>query len=233
MTTTATPSTSTGTYTDEKTRVRRRPGWAGFGLAAGLCGIVSIVASTMTGAVYEKDIAGDATAIADRLAEMTPQILVFHTATMLCTLLLLVFAAGLHRQLAQRLGGDSLLPAVASSGLMLVSVAGLLGSGLTTEFVFGVQQPDQLVPESAVFFGHWIGTIPWLWAGAGVTAAAVAVAAVRHGVYARWLGWTSAVLGGLVLLLAVSPLQYMAGMLGPIWVTLVSAALLLTRRTQV
>jgi hypothetical protein len=209
-----------------------RPGWAGFGLAAGVTGIISIVASTMTGAVYEKDIAGDATAITDRLAEMTPQILVFHVATMLCTLLLLVFAAGLHRQLAQRLGRDSLLPTIASSGLLLVSVAGLLGTGLTTEFAFGVHEPETLVPETAVFFGHWIGTIPWLWVGAGVTAMVVAVAALRHGAYARWLGWMSAVFGSLVLLFGVSPLQYMAGMVGPLWLTIASAALLFSRRTQ-
>ena len=43
---------------------------------------MSIVASSLTGAVYEEDIAGDAVAITDRLAEMTTQILVFHTATM-------------------------------------------------------------------------------------------------------------------------------------------------------
>ena len=210
----------------------KRSGWAGFGLAAGLCGIVSIAASTATGAVYEKDIAGDPVAITDRLAEMTPQILVFHTATMLSTLLLVVFAAGLHRHLAQRVGSDSLLPTVASFGLMLVSVAGLMGTGLTTEFVFGVHEPDQLVPEAAVFFGHWIGTIPWLWAGAGLTAAAVATASLRHAAYARWLGWVSAVFGGLILLLAVSPLQYMAGMLGPLWVTIASAGLFFSRRTQ-
>ena len=49
-------------------------------------------------------------------------------------------------------------------------MAQLLGSGLTTEFVFGVNDPGAvLVPEAAVVFGHWVGTIPWLWAGAGIT----------------------------------------------------------------
>lgn len=238
MTTTVGPATAGITSADQAgtqdspNRDAGRPGWAGFGLAAGVTGIISIAASTMTGAVYEEDIAGDATAITDRLAEMTPQILVFHVATMLCALLLLVFAAGLHRQLTQRLGRDSLLPTIASSGLLLVSVAGLLGTGLTTEFAFGVQEPETLVPEAAVFFGHWIGTIPWLWVGAGVAAMVIAVAALRHGAYARWLGWMSAALGGLCLLFGVSPLQYMAGMVGPLWLTIASAALLFSRRTQ-
>jgi hypothetical protein len=227
VTTTAIPTRGVDTA-----RRNPRARWAGFGLAAGLSGIVSIVASTATGAVYEKDIAGDAPAIVDRLEQMTPQILIFNTATMLCTLLVLVFAAGLHRDLVRRLGSESLLPLVATFGLLLVSVAGLMGSGLTTEFVFGVRDPDQLVPEAAVFFGHWIGTIPWLWAGAGVTAAVMAIASLRHRAYARWLGWTSAGMGGLMLVFAVSPLQYMAGMLGPVWLTVASAALLLSRRTQ-
>jgi hypothetical protein len=220
----------TSTTTSVSSRVARRPRWAVAGLAAGLSGVVAIVGSSLAGAVYEEGIAGDAVAITDRLSEMVPQILVFNTASMVSSLLLIVFGAGLHRQLAQRLGPESLLPRIASSGLMLVAVALLMGSGLTTEFVFGVGEPDQLVPETAAFFGHWIGTIPWLWGGVGLTALVVAVAALRHGAYARWIGWTSAVLGGLTTLFAIGPLQYMAGMVGPVWVVAMSAGLLLSRR---
>ena len=62
--------------------------------------------AAMTGAVYEDDIAGDAVAITDRLSpSMAPQILLFHTATMVSALLMVVFAAGLHRQL--RRGGSA------------------------------------------------------------------------------------------------------------------------------
>ena len=42
--------------------------------------------------------------------------------------------------------------------------------------------------SSRAIVGHWIGTIPWLWLGAGVTGVAVAVAALRHGAAPRWLG---------------------------------------------
>jgi hypothetical protein len=205
--------------------------WAVAGVGAGVAGIASVVASGFTGAVYDPEIAGDAVAITNELADLTPQILVFHVATMVSALLLVVFAAGLRRRLAATMPADSLLPGVATAGLLLVAAAQLLGAGLTTEFVFGVQDPEIMVPETAAFFSHWIATIPWLWGTAGLTALAVWLAARRFGAVPRWLGVTSLVMGALMTLLAVSPLQYMAGMLGPLWVTIAATALLTSRRT--
>ena len=201
-------------------------GWALSGLAAGLSAVVGIGASMQIDAVYSPEAGGDPAAIVARLGELVPQILVFHTAVLVTTVLLLVFAAGLRRRLADQLPTRSLVPDLAAAGLGLVSVAGLLGTGLTTEFVFAVADPSSpLVPETAVLFNHWVGTIPWLWVGAGVTGVAVAVAALRHGAAARWLGWVGAVLGGLTLLLGISPLQYMAGMTGPVWLVVTALGL--------
>lgn len=224
MTTTLEPGAAPGT-TSTPTGLR----WAVAGVAAGLSGVASVAASMGTGAVYESDIAGDATAITERLAEMTGPIMAFHVATMVSALLMVVFAAGLHRDLAGRLPASSTLPMVASSGLLLVAAAQLLGSGLTTEFVFGVQDPELLVPETAVLFGHWIGTIPWLWGTAGLTAVALGMASHAAG-YPRWLGLLGYGLGGLLLLIAVSPLQYLAGMVGPVWLTVTAVGLLVSRR---
>ena len=86
-----------------------------------------------------------------------------------------------------------------------------------------------MVPEAAAFFGHWIGTIPWLWGSAGLSGIVVAVASLRYRAYARWIGVVSVVLGGLAALFFVSPLQYMAGMVGPLWLTIFSVALLVSR----
>lgn len=61
---------------------------------------------------------------------------------MLSALLLLVFAAGLRRRLMEVLPAGSLLPQVAASGLLLVSVTLVMGTALTTEFVFGVDDSD-------------------------------------------------------------------------------------------
>lgn len=225
MSATTVPTTVSGTDVQPGSRARRRAGWAGFGLGAGLAGVVSIGGSTMVDAVYDPELAGDAAGIVARLGEQTVPILVFHTATMVCVLLLAVFAVGLRRHLAERLPADSLLPGAAFTGLLLVSVAGLMGSGLTTEFVFGVADPDLMVPEAAVFFGHWVGTIPWLWGGAGITALAVGVAG-RRGAVPPWLGRVSLVMGTLLTVLAISPLQYMAGMVGPVWLVVASVGLL-------
>lgn len=210
----------------------RGRGWVLAGIGAGVLGIAGAITSGMVDAAYDPELSGDAEAITERLSEQVPQVLAFHTATMLSCVLLVVFAAGLHRQLVRRTAADSLLPGIAVAGLGLTAVAQLLGAGLTTEFAFGLaEDPGLLVPETAVFFNHWIGTIPWLWGGAGLTGLAVAGAALRQGAYARWLGWTSLVLGGITALFLVSPLQYMAGMTGPVWLVVVSAGLLRTSRS--
>ncbi|MFI7066076.1 hypothetical protein ACIBL3_34130 [Kribbella sp. NPDC050124] len=177
-------------------------------------------------AAAQYELAGNAAGITAKLAEQTGPILAMHIAAMLSAVLLLVFAAGLRRRLVTTTPEGSLLPQVASSGLMLVSVALLMGSALTTEFVFGVKEPELLVPESAVFFGHWIGTVPWLWVGAGVAALALGIAGRKFKTVAPWLAWVSLVLGGLTVFLGVSPAQYMAGMTGPLWLTIAAVGLL-------
>jgi hypothetical protein len=228
--TTTLPTSAPAAGTTQARTPRR---WALAGVAAGALGVVSIVGSSLSGAVYERANWGDAEAIADDLFGRAPEILLFHTSTMLSCVLLVVFTAGLHRQLRRRTGPESLVPGVAAGGLALVCVAQLLGAGLTTEFGFAFAAPDgAFVPESVVFFGHWIGTVPWLWGGAGLAALAMAAASFRYGAYPRWVAWTSVALGGLTTLFMVSPMQYMAGLTGPVWLVVVATGLALSRRTD-
>ncbi|MFC6343814.1 hypothetical protein ACFP8W_17645, partial [Nocardioides hankookensis] len=42
--------------------------------------------------------------------------------------------------------------------------------------------------------------------------------ALRHAAAPTWLGWVGVVLGGVTLLVGLSPLQYMAGFSGPVLV---------------
>lgn len=211
---------TTGSTTSNNPTASRA--WAVAGVGAAIAAIVGIGASMGVDAVYNEKYAGDPGAITGALADSTGALIVFHVATMLAAVLVLVFAAGLKRRLDAQAPAGSLLPAVAASGLGLVSVAGLMGSGLSTEFIFGVNDPDQMVPEVGVFFGHWIGTIPWLWVGAGVAAVALAIASLRHAAAPTWIGVVSLVLGGITLLFGLSPLQYMAGMSGPLWLLVAS-----------
>lgn len=208
----------------------RSRAWAWAGVGAGACGLVGIQASLTVDAVYLKETAGDAEAITARLGELVPNLIVFHTATLVAVVLMVVFAAGLRRRLQMALPFGSLLPDVAFAGGMLVAVAGMMGTALDTEFIFAVSDPDRLVPESAALFGHWVGTVNWLWLGAGLSGVALAVAALRHGAAPRWIGWVGAVLGGLTLLLGISPLQYMAGFTGPVLVLVVALGFALGRR---
>lgn len=195
--------------------VRRHRGWALAGIGAGLCGIGTIVTSGMVNAVYDPALVGDPAGITARLVEQVPVMYAFHTATALGAVLLVVFAAGLHRRLQAVLPGSS-LPVVALAGLLGTAVVSVLGSGLDTEFMMGLPIDGAVDDANAAMFNHWIGTIPWLWTLAGLSGLAT-YAAGRRGGLPRWIGRTGLVLGGLTLLLGVSPLQYMAGMTGPLW----------------
>ncbi|WP_336921585.1 hypothetical protein [Aquipuribacter sp. SD81] len=214
---------------DASTRAaaRRPRAWAWTGVAAGVLGVAAIQMSLLVTPVYDDATAGDAEAITTAMGDLVPALLAFHLTTTTLLVLLPVVAAGLHRRLRTALPGTSLLPGVAAAGLLLVAAAALMGSALDTEFIFAAGEPDRVVPESVAFYGHWVGTVPWLWVGAGISGVAVAVASLRHGAVPRWLGVVGLVLGGLTLLLGVSPLQYMAGFTGPVWllVTMLGLAL--------
>jgi hypothetical protein len=197
-------------------RPRTPRAWAWTGVAAGALAMAGIQASMAVGVNWEA-VAGDPDAIVADLGTRTTELLVFHTATILSALLVLVFAAGLKRRLDAQAPAGSLVPTVAGWGLVLVSVAGLLGTGLDTQFIFGFAEPDLLVASSGAFYSDWVATIPWLWVGAGVTGVALGVAALKHGAAPTWIGIVGLVLGGITLLAGVSPLQYLAGFTGPLW----------------
>ena len=190
---------------------RPRLGLAGLG--AGVLGIVGGIASGMVNAVYDPAASGDAVAITEKLATQVPQIIGFHTATMLSCVLLVLFAVGLHRQLRARTAPDSLVPGSPSPG-SASSPWPSCRLGLATEFAFALTedaglrgarerrllQPLDRHDPMAVGWRrpHRPGPVPRGPPGC-----------VR--VVARW---TSLVLGGLSALFLISPLQYMAGMTG-------------------
>ena len=174
----------------------------------------------MVNAVYDEKLFGDGQAIVDKLADQTGQMLAFHTFAMVAAVSLVVFAAGLKRRLQHRLT-DSLAPGIASAGLLGTAIVLVMGAGLDTEFILAFGEQDMVDPANGALYNHWIGTIPWCWVLAGLSALAV-FSAYRQGAVPRWIGITSLVLGGLTVLLGVSPVQYMAGMTAPLWLLAVA-----------
>jgi hypothetical protein len=192
-------------------------GWALAGIGAGLAGIGTIVTSSMVNAVYDEDLVGDTPGVVTKLTDQTAPMFAFHTFAVVGAVLMVVFAAGLYRRLRAGAAATSTAPLVAFAGLVGTAVVSVLGSGLDTEFMLAfVQDPDIVDPANAALYNHWIGTVPWVWVLAGLAGLAVHAVARTQGA-PRWIGLVGLVLGGLTLLLGISPLQYMAGMTGPLW----------------
>ncbi len=191
--------------------------WALAGLGAALLGAATIVTSSAGGFIYEDRFShGSVEGAGDALVDKAPVLFAFHSVTALGAALMVVFGAGLFRRLRVA-GSDSLAPLVALVGLAGTAVVSVLGSGLDTEFMMAAGQDDVRVDDgSAALYGHWIGTIPWLWTLIGLAGLAVFVAS-RSGAAPRWLGLVGLVLGGLTVLLGVSPLEYLSGATGVLW----------------
>lgn len=203
--------------------------WALAGLGAGLAGLGAGVASGMVDAVYDRSLVGDTSAVAAKLAEQVPQMLAFHVLGVAAAVLLIVFAAGLHRRLAATSPAGSLSPALAAAGLFGTGVVLVLGTALDTEFIFAFGEPGLVDPANAAMFNHWIGTVPWCWVLLGLTGLAL-FAASRNGGVPRWLGLVSLAGGALTLLIGVSPLQYMASFTGQVGTLVIALGFLLGDR---
>jgi hypothetical protein len=191
--------------------------WAVAGIGSALLGAATVVTSSAAGFVYQDRFShGSVEGVAGELSDRAGVLFAFHSITVLGALLMVVFAAGLSRRL--RAGdGEGVAPVVALVGLAGTAVVSVLGSGFDTEFMVPALQDDVSVDDgSAAFYGHWIGTIPWLWTLAGLAGLAVFVAS-RSGVVPRWLGVVGLVLGGLTVLLGVSPFEYLSGVTGVLW----------------
>ena len=172
--------------------------WAAAGIAAAVTAVAGGVCAGMVNAVYDPAISDDAGKVLARLGDFVPQLVGFQVFASITALLLAVFGVGLHRRLRASAPAGSLAPAVAGFGLLATSVVMVMGSSLNTEFAFAVANDDVVVPEAAVVYNHWIGTVPACWLLVGLSALAV-FAVSRRGDVPRWLGLVGLVLGGLTL----------------------------------
>lgn len=195
--------------------------WAVVGILAALGSFASVYLSMTLSPEYVEGRQITSEDINASLAEDLPVLIAFHVVTLTSGLLLLVFAAGLQRRLREALPPHALAPTIAFAGLLLVTVAQMLGTGLDTEFLFGTSDVAINLPSDIGFYSHWVATIPWLWVGGGVAGLAV-FAAQRSAAVPGWIGVTSLLLGALTVLLGVSPLQYLAAGPGALWLLIVS-----------
>jgi len=201
---------------DDNTPVRRN-GWAWAGALAGVCGLALFVIAPMvvetSGAVM-----ADNLVLATELQGSGGIVWAVQVLTSLAAALLVVFGAGLRRRLVEQEPVASLLPTVAFAGTLLTATMALVGGGISTELFWYLSRdvadsdPDTVAAALTVF-----STMPWVWAGLGLSAGAVALASLRHGSVQRWIGWTSAVLAVLVLATQMFPVQYLALLPGSIW----------------
>ncbi|MEP9361967.1 hypothetical protein ABLE68_03305 [Nocardioides sp. CN2-186] len=191
--------------------------WSFAGIAAGVAGIGTIVTSSMVDVVYRDEFTDTTTGVADALQDKGGIMFAFHSITTLGAVLMVVFAAGLHRRL-RAVAPDGLAPVVALVGLAGTAVVSVLGAGLDTEFMMPIAQGDGGIDDTTgAMYNHWIGTIPWCWVLAGLAGLALHVVA-RSGGVPRWIGRVGLVLGGLTVVLGISPLEYLAGAFGSLLV---------------
>ncbi len=199
--------------------------WALAGLLAGVAGVGAIASSLQVSAVYDESLDGDTARIAEKLADQVPQMLAFHVLAMVSAVLMVVFAAGLFRRLRATTPADSVLPLVAFSGVLITAIMLVVGTGLDTEFIFAAGEEGIAASDNVAMFNHWIGTVPWCWGLLGLSGIAL-FGASRTGGVPKWIGLVGLLGGGLTLLLGISPLQYMAGMTGPIGLVVIALGFL-------
>jgi hypothetical protein len=199
-------------------------GWAFAGTGAAVAGVATIALSSGIDVVYRPEFEGTTQGVAAALEDKAPLMFAFHSVTVIGAVLMIVFAAGLYRRLRAAMP-DSLVPVVATSGLVGTAVVSVLGSGLDTEFMMPIAQGGGVADDAtAAMYNHWVGTIPWLWTLAGLAGLGL-YAAARRGGAPRWLGRVGLVLGGLTVLLGISPLEYLSGVAGALWLLVTSLGL--------
>jgi hypothetical protein len=198
--------------------------WA---LAGALAGVVALVGLLATGPLSpEVDLLADNDLVARHVIDKEGLVWLFQATCSGAALGVAVFAAGLRRRLAAQCPASSLVPSLAAIGLGSVVVMLLVGGGISTELFWSLMQdhgdadPDSIGAMLAI-----LNTMAYVWAGAGLAAGAVAVAALRQGAMPRWIGWFSAVMAGLIGLVQLVPLQYLAGFAGTVWLVVVGIGL--------
>ena len=139
---------------------------------------------------------------------------------------LIVFATGYRRFLRTRLP-DSLIPDVAYGGLLATAGALVIASVFRAMLFDSIDSYDNSV-HAAFYALSWdVALAGWT---LGFLAAAASAAAGSRGALPKWFAWTSAVLAGLAVVLAMVGLSFPAHM--PVFIWLICAAVVSLRAPE-
>ncbi|WNM37266.1 hypothetical protein RMN56_19030 [Micromonospora halotolerans] len=208
---------------------RPRRGWAVAGAVGGLTGVALFLVSPALTEVDRSHFADNERFVA-AMAGREAYAWVFQVLAVLAAGCLAVFAAGLRRRLAAREPAGGLLPDVAAAGLLLTAALLLVGGGVATELYWDLRHLSETDPDTVAALAAAYSTLPWVWAGAGLSAGAVAVAGLRRRSVSRWLAVFSLLMTLLVLVTQAVPLQYLALAPVALWATVAGLTFALERR---
>ncbi|MCW3817696.1 hypothetical protein ONA91_24895 [Micromonospora sp. DR5-3] len=208
---------------------RPRRGWAVAGAVAGLTGIAIFQFGPQLANV-DTSLLADNARLAAAMDGKEAYVWVFQVLTGLAAGCLAVFAAGLRRRLAAREPAGGLLPDVAAAGLLLTAALLLVGGGVSTELYWDLLHLAETDADTVATLATGYNTFPWVWAGAGLSAGAVAVAGLRRRSVSRWLAVFSLLMTLLVVVTQAVPLQYLALAPAALWATVAGLTFALERR---
>jgi hypothetical protein len=214
----------------ERALARTSRAWAWSGLVAGVAALATMI---LSGALaVETDDLVDNARVAAALDGTAWAVWANQVLTVLTALATLVFAAGLRRRLAEQEPVGSLIPQVASAGLLTAAVMSLVGGGISTEMFHSLRHVDETDPDTLSAQLMIFDTMGWVWAGVGLAAAAVGLGALRNGSAGRAIGWFSVVIAVLVGVTQVLPFQYLALPFGALWLVVASIGFVREARVQ-
>jgi hypothetical protein len=175
----------------------------------------------------------DAARVVELSAGNGPLIALVSASFVVAAFAVVVFGAGLRRRLAAG-GRDALAPDLALAGSVLVAALCLAGSAPATDVAANLGAGAALDPDAVVANSSSLITTAWVWAGAALTAAAVALGGLGGArAVPRWLAIVSAVFAVLIGAVAVLPLQYLAALLGALWLVVAGVGMLVARSARV
>ncbi|WP_289008542.1 hypothetical protein [uncultured Thermomonospora sp.] len=209
--------------------VREGRGWAVAGIVGALVALVVVFGLSVQLTNDHSELWKDNHQLIPAIADNKHFVWLFQASTSLSALLVMLFGAGLRRRLERAEPAGSLIPGLAFAGILLVAALLLVGGGMSTELYWGLAKHDEADPDTVAASLGIYNTMAWVWAGAGLSAGAVAVAGFRRRTVGRGLAAFSALMAALLALVQLTPVQYMALLPGALWVLGTGAAFALSK----